>query len=74
MASKKPRSQFVLFFLRGYTNEEMQKAKPCTLEGLEIRIQKVLNNIQDDIFQKVIISTAGCLRNLVETSGAYVKT
>ena len=60
------------FFLRGYTKEEVQITKPCTLEDLDIHLQKAVNNIPNDIFQRVVCSIPGYLRKVVEASGSYL--
>ncbi|CAE1323807.1 unnamed protein product [Acanthosepion pharaonis] len=45
-----------------YTKEEVYKTKPRTLEDLETRIQEVLNDIPDDVLQKILHSILDRLR------------
>eukprot|EP00106_Octopus_bimaculoides_P001463 XP_014768905.1 PREDICTED: uncharacterized protein LOC106868252 [Octopus bimaculoides] len=61
------------FYLWGFTKEEVYKTKPCPPSDLETWIQEVLNNIPDDVLQKVVHFIPSCLRKLVEATGAYDK-
>ena len=47
--------------------------KTSTLEDLEARIQEVVNDIPDDVRQKVAHSIPNCLGKLVETTAAYIE-
>lgn len=58
------------FNQRGYT-KEVYKTKARTLKDFVTRIQEVLNNIQDGVFQKVINCIPSRLRKLVDTTGVY---
>ena len=60
----------VIFYLVGYTKEEVYKTKPRTLEELETRTQKVLNVIPNDILLKVVRSIRGRLLKLAEANDA----
>jgi hypothetical protein len=61
------------FFLWGRSKEEVYWAKPCTMEQLEDRIQKVITDIPHDFLQKTLDFIPVRLSKLVDAAGAYIE-
>ena len=68
MASWKPWSHSVSFLSKGLHKRELAKDKTLhtVIGDLGILLWEFLNNVKDDILQKVICSTTACLRKLVK--------
>jgi DNA-binding response OmpR family regulator len=57
----------------GWAKDELYHTKPCTLEELEARIRDIITNVPYNFLQKTVDSIPGCLRKLVDVTGAYIE-
>lgn len=68
-------SDFTLcdFYLWGYTKIGGVQDKTLHTGGLRDKIQEIFNDITENILQRGVHSIPGCLRKLVDATGAYIK-
>ena len=73
MACKKSSLTPCDFFLWGWAEEEVYRAKPHTMEKLEDQTRNVITNVPHVFLQKTAESIPGRLRKLVDAACAYIE-